>query len=60
MCLRTKGIPEATSTVSVRVANQVHNQRDEFVYLGRSFNHNADLSIEVDQRVQAGLKPVDR
>ena len=44
-------MPEATSTVSVMVANQVHNQTDEFVYLGRSVNHNADLSIEADQRI---------
>ena len=27
-------------------------QTDEFVYLGRNVNHNADLSIEVDRRIR--------
>ena len=45
MCLRAKGMPESTATFSVKAAGQVHNQTNEFVYLGRNVNHNADLSI---------------
>ena len=52
MSLRAKGMPESTATFSVEAANQVYNQTNEFVYLGRNVNHNADLSIEVDQRIR--------
>ena len=45
MCLRAKGMPESTTTFSAKAAGQVHNQTNEFVYLGRNVNHNADLSI---------------
>ena len=48
MCLRPKGMLESTVTFSVEAAGQVYNQTNEFVYLGRNVNHNADLSIEVD------------
>ena len=49
MCLRAKGIPESTATLSVEAAGHVYNQTNEFVYLGENVNHNADLSIEVDR-----------
>ena len=52
MCLRAKGMPESTVTFSVEAAGQVYNQMNEFVYLGGNVNHNADLSIEVDQRIR--------
>ena len=32
VCLRAKGMPEATATFSVEAAGQVHNQTNEFVY----------------------------
>ena len=50
MCLRAKRMPESTATFSVEVAGQVYNQTNEFVHLGGTVNHNADLSIEVDRR----------
>ena len=40
MCLRTKGMPESTATFSVEAAGQVHNQTNEFVYLGGNVNFN--------------------
>ena len=49
MCLRAKGIPESTATLSVEAAGHVYNQTNKFVYLGENVNHNADLSIEVDR-----------
>ena len=52
MCLCTKGMPESTAIFSVEAAGQVYNQTNEFVYLGGNVNHNADLSIEVDQRIR--------
>ena len=52
MCLRAKGMPEATVIFSVEAAGQVYNQTNEFVYLGGDVNHNADLSIEVDRRIR--------
>ena len=52
MCLRTKGMPESTAIFSVEAAGQVYNKTNEFVYLGGNFNHNADLSIEVDRRIR--------
>ena len=51
MCLRTKGMPEATAIFSVETPGEVLNQTNEFVYLGWNVNHNADLSIEVDRRI---------
>ena len=48
MCLRAKGMPESTAIFSVEAACQVYNQTNEFVCLGGAFNHNADLSIEVE------------
>ena len=30
----------------------MYNQTNEFVYLGGNVNHNADLSIAVDQRIR--------
>ena len=38
--------------ISVEAAGQVYNQTDEFVYLGRNVNHNADLSIEANRRIR--------
>ena len=55
MCLRAKGMSETTATFSVGAADQVYNQKDEFVYLGGNVNHNADLSIEVDRRIRKAL-----
>ena len=52
MCLRAKGMPESTATFSVEAAGQVHNQTNEFVYLGGNVNHNVDPSIEVDRRIR--------
>ena len=49
---RAKGMPESIVIFSVEVAGQVYNQTNEFVYLGRNANHNADLSIEVGRRVR--------
>ena len=34
ICLRAKGMPESTATISVEAAGQVYNQTNEFVYLG--------------------------
>ena len=48
VCLRTKGVPESTAPFSVEA---VHNQTNEFVYLGGNVNHKADLSIEVNRRI---------
>ena len=52
VCLRTKGVPTSTTTFSVEAAGQVYNRMNEFVYLGGNVNHNADLSIEVNQRIR--------
>ena len=52
MCLRAKGMPESTAILSVEAAAQVHNQTNEFVYLGGDVNHNADLPIEVDRHMR--------
>ena len=52
MCLRAKGVPESIAIFTVEAAGQVYNQTNEFVYLGGNVNHNADLSIEVDQRIR--------
>ena len=51
ICLRPKGMPDSTAIFSVETAGQVYNQTIEFVYLGGSVNHNADLSIDVDRRI---------
>ena len=51
-CLRTKGMPESTTVFSVEAAGQVYNQTNGFVYLEGDVNHNADLSIEVDQCIR--------
>ena len=61
-------MPESTATFSVEAAGQVHNQTNEFVYLGGSVNHNADLSIEIDRCIRNAwcsfrkytLEPYDR
>ena len=42
----------STATCSVEAEGQVYYQTNEFVYLGRNVNHNADLSIEVDWRTR--------
>ena len=52
MCLRRKGMPESTATLSVEATDQVYNQMNELVYLGGNANHNADLSIEVSRRIR--------
>ena len=44
-------MPKFTATFSVEAADQVYNQTNEFVYLGETVNHNADLSIEGDRRI---------
>ena len=45
-------MPESTAIFSVETADQVYNQTNEVLYLGRNVNHNADLSIEVDRRIR--------
>ena len=50
--LRTKGMPGSTAIFSVEAAGQVYNQTNEFVYLGGDVYHNADLHIEVNQRIR--------
>ena len=45
-------MPESTAVFSIEAAGQVYTQTNEFVYLGGNVNHNADLSIEVDQRMR--------
>ena len=52
MCLRTRGIPDATTTFSVEAAGHVYKQAHDFVYIGGNINHDADLSIEVDRRIR--------
>ena len=52
MCLRTKGIPEPTTILSVEAAGQVYNQTNEFVYLEGNVDHNVDQYIEVDRRIR--------
>ena len=42
----------AATTFSVEAAGQVYKQAHDFVYLGGSNNHDADLSIEVDRRIR--------
>ena len=55
MYLCTKGMPESTATFSVEAAGQVHNQTNEFVYLGGNVNQNTGLSIEVNWRIRNAL-----
>ena len=52
MYLHAKGMSESAATFSVEAAGQVSNQTNEFVYLGGTVNHNADLYIEVDRRIR--------
>ena len=52
VCLRTKGMPESTTTFSVEAAGQVYNQTNEFVYLEGNVNRNAGLSIKIDRRIR--------
>ena len=52
MCLRTKGMPEANTIFSVEAVGQIYHQMNEFVYPRGNFNHNADLSIEIDWRIR--------
>ena len=47
-----EGVPKSTAVFSVEAAGQMHNQTNEFVYLGGNVNHNADLTIEVDRRIR--------
>ena len=51
MCLRTKGMPEATAVFSVEAAGQVYNQTNNSVYLRGNTHHNTDLSIEINRRI---------
>ena len=43
---------QSIAIFSVEAAGQVHNQTNEFIYLGGKNNHNADMSIEVDRRIR--------
>ena len=52
MCLCTEVMPDSTATLRREAADQVYDQTNEFVYLGRNVNHNADLSIEVNRRIR--------
>ena len=52
MCLHAKGMPESTAIFSVEAAGQVYNSTNEFLYLGGNVSRNANLSIEVDQRIR--------
>ena len=52
MRLRTKGVPESTTTFNIEAAGQVCNQTNEFVNLGGNTNHNAELPIEINLRIR--------
>ena len=52
MYLRAKGMSEYTATLSVETAGQVYSQTNEVAYLEGNVDHNADLSIEIDQRIR--------
>ena len=53
MCLRAKGVPEATAIFSVEAAGQVYNQTNEFVYLGGNVNHvHRGRPAHTQQKVQ--------
>ena len=52
ICLRTRGMSNATATFSVEAAGQVYKQTHDFVYLGGNVNHHADLSIEIDRHIR--------
>ena len=52
MCLRTKGMPEATAIFRVEAVGQMYNRTNELVHLGGNVNHNDDLSIEVNRRIR--------
>ena len=43
MPLRTRGIPDATTTFNIEAAGQVYKQAHD---LGGNVNHDADISIE--------------
>ena len=53
MRLRTKGMSEFTAIFSIEAAGQVYNQTNDFVQLGGSVTHNADLFVEVNRRIYA-------
>ena len=42
-------------TFSVEAVGQVYNQKNESVYVGGNVNHNANLSVEVDQRIRNAI-----
>ena len=52
MCLRIRGMSDATATFSVEAAGHAYKQTHDFVYLGGDINHHADLSIEIDRRIR--------
>ena len=43
-------MPEANAIFSVEAAGQMHNQTNEFVYLGGDVNGNVFLPMKVDRR----------
>ena len=45
-------MPKTTVIFSVEAAGQMYNQTNYLVYLGGNFNHNVDLSIEVNLRIR--------
>ena len=45
-------MPESIAIFSVEAVGQVYTQTNKFLYLRGNFNHNADLSIEVDRRIR--------
>ena len=47
-----KRMAEPTAIFSVEAAGQVYNKMNEFVCLGGNVRHNANLSIEVEQRIR--------
>ena len=49
---KREGNAGPTAIFSVEAAGQVFYQPNEFVHLGGTANHNADLSIEVDRRIR--------
>ena len=51
MCLRSKGMPESTTTFSVEAAGQVYNQTNKLVYLGGNVNHNEQYFGEIKNGV---------
>ena len=64
MCLRTRGMSDATATFSVEAVGQVYKQTHDFVYLGGNVNHHADLSnhhvVQLPEVFHRTVRPTER